>query len=148
MIVKLTNAALSKVDINDIGAVTSPKLTRKPVALPYNQSVTIPDTAEAVASLMSGELRKQITAGNVTVETGSAFISAADSASYTATAGQTLFTLPTGKSFDTSRAHLIHVFQQGLLLKKTGDYTVTNSTSITLASGATVGDDVQIIWSK
>lgn len=148
MIVKLTNAALGSIQINDVGEVTSPKLTRKPVSLPYNQSVTLADSPEAAASLASGDLAKQVAAGNVTVEAPSAFITGADSASFTATAGQTVFTLPTGKSMDTTRPHLVHVFQAGAILPKTGAYTLTSATVVTLTSGATLDDDVQIIWTK
>lgn len=148
MIVKLTNADLGSVQINDIGKVRSPKLTREPVNLPYNQSVTIPDTEDSVASLQSGELKKQIDAGNVTVETGSFLATQGFSQSFTATNLQTVFTLTGGRTMNTARPDLIHVFQEGLLLPKTGAYTVTSSTVITLATGATTGDNVQIIVSK
>ena len=148
MKIKLTNSALGSVQITDVGAVTTPKLTRQGITLEYDVEKTLADTAENTASLESGQIAAQIAAGNVTLVADSQSIIAADCASYTATNLQTAFVLPSGKTFDTTRPNLIHVYQQGLLLAKSGVYTVTNATTITLTTGATTGDKIQIMWFK
>ena len=64
----------------------------------------------------------------------------------TATAGQTLLS----GSDDTSQtlaytAGLEQVFKNGILLRLGIEYTATNGTSITLASGAAAGDKIQVL---
>jgi hypothetical protein len=61
----------------------------------------------------------------------------------TATAGQTAFTL-VGLSY-TPGANNLQVYLNGVLLRKTTDYTETSSTVVTLASGALVGDSLTFI---
>jgi len=61
---------------------------------------------------------------------------------FTATAGQTVFTPTTRQAGYITGQDLI--FKNGLLLKPTDDYTET-STTVTLTSGATLGDIVSIV---
>lgn len=60
--------------------------------------------------------------------------------SFTATAGQTVFTtaLPFIDGYE-------QVYFNGLLLLKTSDYTTSNSNTITLLSGATINDILEVI---
>ena len=63
---------------------------------------------------------------------------------YVATAGQTLFPATGTISYDqTAGGAAISVYLNGVLLKTT-DYTATNGTSVTLASGAALNDEVTI----
>lgn len=57
----------------------------------------------------------------------------------TATANQTVFTVNT---YSTNR---IQVYVNWLLQTKTIDYTETNSTTITMATGLTAGDEFKYI---
>lgn len=61
----------------------------------------------------------------------------------TATASQTVFTL-VGLSY-TPGANNLQVYLNGVLLRKTTDYTETSSTVVTLVSGALVGDSLTFI---
>ena len=63
---------------------------------------------------------------------------------YVATAGQTLFPATGTISYDqTAGGAAISVYLNGVLLKTT-DYTATNGTTVTLASGAALNDEVSI----
>lgn len=63
---------------------------------------------------------------------------------FTATAGQTLFTLTSSYAPSTNT---LQVYVNGLLVNRTTDYTETSSTSVTFTSGLTVGDEVVFqIW--
>ena len=63
---------------------------------------------------------------------------------YVATAGQTLFPATGTIDYDqTAGGAAISIFLNGVLLKTT-DYTATNGTSVTLASGAALNDEVTI----
>ena len=57
---------------------------------------------------------------------------------YTATAGQTAFTMSRAAALNSILVHINDVLQQ-----PTTDYT-TSGTTMTLTSGATVGDDVRV----
>ena len=59
------------------------------------------------------------------------------STTFTATAGQTAFTISHTQGF-------VQVFMNGLLLDETVDYT-SNGTAITLTSGAAVGDEIEVV---
>ena len=59
------------------------------------------------------------------------------STTFTATAGQTAFTISHTQGF-------VQVFMNGLLLDETVDYT-SNGTAITLTSGASVGDEIEVV---
>lgn len=74
-----------------------------------------------------------------TITGGSAGIGATtyNRQSYTPTAGQTVFTVSGGYTVG-----FLQVYVNGVLLN-TGDYTATNGTSFTLATGALLGDTVE-----
>ena len=59
------------------------------------------------------------------------------STTFTATEGQTAFTISHTQGF-------VQVFMNGLLLDETADYT-SNGTAITLTSGASVGDEIEVV---
>ena len=59
------------------------------------------------------------------------------STTFTATAGQTAFTLSHTQGF-------VQVFMNGLLLDETVDYT-SNGSAITLTSGAAAGDEIEVV---
>ena len=59
------------------------------------------------------------------------------STTFTATAGQTAFTISHTQGF-------VQVFMNGLLLDETVDYT-SNGTAITLTSGAAAGDEIEVV---
>jgi hypothetical protein len=63
----------------------------------------------------------------------------------TATASQTIFNLSISYTINTGS---IVVFRNGLALKTGDDYTETNSTRVTLTTGATVGDQFLFITVK
>ena len=86
------------------------------------------------------------TSGNFTwVYNGSAWASSYQSSgsvrqTFTATAGQTSFTVSGGYL-----ANLVDVYQNGVKLVNGTDVTVTSGTAVVLASGATVGDIIDVI---
>ena len=59
------------------------------------------------------------------------------STTFTATAGQTVFTIAHTQGF-------IQVFMNGLLLDETTDYT-SNGTAVTLTEAATAGDELEVV---
>ena len=59
------------------------------------------------------------------------------STTFTATEGQTAFTISHTQGF-------VQVFMNGLLLDETADYT-SNGTAITLTSGASAGDEIEVV---
>ena len=64
---------------------------------------------------------------------------------YTATSGQTAFTgADTGSKTLAYTAASLHVFLNGILLDA-ADYTATDGTTVTLAVGATTGDELQVV---
>ena len=68
---------------------------------------------------------------------------------YTATANQTAFSGSDNNSATLSyTANSIMVYLNGILLIPTTDYTATNGTTITLASGAAANDEVMIVTVK
>ena len=66
---------------------------------------------------------------------------------YTASASQTLFSGAdsNGKTLAYQDGGYVDVYLNGVLLQDTIDYTATTKTSITLVSGATAGDLVEIV---
>ena len=74
----------------------------------------------------------------IEITAGSAASNTIDVTSFTATAAQTSFSV-------TYSAGNISVYQNGVLLKDTADYTATNGTSVVLASGAAAGDSVDVV---
>ena len=66
---------------------------------------------------------------------------------YTATSGQTLFNGPDihGRTLAYQDGRYVDVYLNGVILQDTTDYTATTKTSVTLVSGATTGDLVEIV---
>jgi len=94
-------------------------------------------------ALITGSLYFNSTAGNLRVWNGSSWVAATaldyavmTDAEFTATAGQTTFTT-------TYSPNTILVFLNGVKLQD-ADYTATNGTSVVLATGAAVGDLLEI----
>ena len=68
---------------------------------------------------------------------------------YTATAGQTAFTGSDDNSATLSYAtNSVMVYLNGILLVPSTDYTATDGSTVTLASGATLNDEVMIVTVK
>jgi hypothetical protein len=74
----------------------------------------------------------------VEITAGSAATNTVDVTSFTATSAQTTFAV-------TYTVGNIQVYQNGVLLKDTTDYTASNGTSVVLAAGATTGDSVDVV---
>jgi len=66
---------------------------------------------------------------------------------YTATAAQTVFSGAdtNGKTLAYQDGGYVDVYLNGVLLQDTTDYTATTKTSVTLTSGATAGDLIEIV---
>ena len=79
-------------------------------------------------------------ATSVTITGGSAGVGATtfNRQSFTATAGQTTFTISGGYTVG-----YVHVYLNGVLLN-TGDYTASNGTSIVLGAGANLNDIIDV----
>ena len=69
---------------------------------------------------------------------------------YVATNNQTTFSGSDANSQTLSyQVGALNVYQNGVLLKPTTDYTASNGTSVVLVNGATTSDDIQIVtWWK
>lgn len=76
--------------------------------------------------------------GTVWKAVGSAINGTTNRATYTATAGQTIFAIVYDVGF-------VDVYLNGLKLQAVAEFTATNGTSIVLATGATAGDIVDIV---
>ena len=74
----------------------------------------------------------------VEITAGSSATNTIDVTSFTATAAQTTFSV-------TYTVGSIAVYQNGVLLRDTTDYTATNGTSVVLAAGATSGDAIDVV---
>jgi len=108
----------------------------------YHGALSSPPTGSNVTT---GDLYFDNTAGQLKVYDGSNFINAgsaingtAQRVQFTATAGQTTFSV----SYD---AGFVDVYLNGIKLIVGTDFTATNGTSIVLASGAAVNDTVDIV---
>ena len=131
----ITNATLATVNSNtgSFGSTTSiPVITVNGKGL-----ITAVSTA-TVSSLPSqtGNSGKFLTTDGTTASWGSSGVGTITTTDFTATAGQTVFTV-------TYTPNLVAVYRNGIKLGN-ADYTATNGTSITLASGATVGDLIEV----
>ena len=96
-------------------------------------------------ALITGALYFDTSTNLMKVYTGSAWANAGSSVNgtserqtYTATAGQTVFSVTYDVGF-------VDVYLNGVKLLSGTDFTASNGTSITLASGAAVGDIVDIV---
>ena len=74
----------------------------------------------------------------VEITAGSSATNTIDVTSFTATAAQTAFSV-------TYTVGSIAVYQNGVLLRDSTDYTASNGTSVVLAAGATVGDAIDVV---
>lgn len=112
-----------------------------PISLYHTTSTGVAPTA---GNLVNGELAINIADGILYYKDNVGVVKSISGAtatytrtSFTATAGQTVFTVSYNPSF-------VEVFLNGVLLNAT-DYTATNGTSITLATGAALNDIVEVI---
>ena len=113
------------------------------------------ETAAAVpttSDLTVGEVAVNTTDKKLYVRSSTGVVEIANAASgvsefiYTATSSQTTFTGNDDSSNTLNYlAGQIMVFQNGILLKPTDDYTATNGTDVVLQTGATTDDIIQII---
>jgi hypothetical protein len=103
-------------------------------------------------ALLVGALYSNTTTGKMRFYTGagwvdasSAFVASLINYEYVATSGQTVFsgTDANGISLSYNAGNLI-VSLNGLILRDGDDFTATNGTTITLASAATAGDELQV----
>ena len=108
----------------------------------YFGALSSPPTGSNVTT---GDLYFDTTAGQLKVFNGSNFINAGSAingtsqrATFTATAGQTTFSV----AYD---AGFVDVYLNGIKLIVGTDFTATNGTSIVLASGAAVNDTVDVV---
>ena len=106
---------------------------------------TNPTTAVGGGALVTGALFFNTTANSMKVYNGSSWADAGSAVNgtsnrtvFTATANQTTFTV-------TYDAGFADVYVNGIKLQIVVDYTATSGTSIVLATGATVGDIVDIV---
>lgn len=98
-------------------------------------------------ALQAGDLYFSTTAGQMRVYDGSAWVAASSAIngttrrqSFTATSGQTAFTVTGG--YDPGFAD---VYLNGVKLVNGSDVTVTSGTDVVLAVGATAGDSVDVV---
>jgi hypothetical protein len=114
-------------------------------AIYLGASATAPVERADGSPLTGGELYFDTNAGSLSVYTGTAWnpLTATVNGTlarqtYTATAGQTVFAI----NYDVG---FVDVWLNGMKLVAGDDFTATNGTSITLTSGAGLGDTVDII---
>ena len=98
-------------------------------------------------------MKKSVGGTESVVQIGSSDASASDilkEYAYVATSNQTTFSGSDANSNTLSYTPgALNVYQNGILLKLTTDYTASNGTSVVLVNGATASDDIQIItWWK
>jgi len=103
-----------------------------------------PATRFDTTALQAGDLYFDTTSDSMRVYTGGAWQEIAPEMAighqaYTATAGQTTFSVTDG--YNTSS---VYVYLNGVLLDA-ADYTATNGTSIVLGSGAALNDTVRVV---
>ena len=97
------------------------------------------DFGELAINYADGKLFYKNSGGAVgTIGSGSVPITNTSRSAFTATAGQTTFTV----SYNVGQ---IDVYLNGVKLISGSDFTATDGTSIVLASGATVGDIVEVV---
>lgn len=101
-------------------------------------NVKISELPAATTPLTGAEL-VPVVQGGVTKQTTASYVRAAKTEVFTATAGQTLFTLTGTYAVGSD---VLQVFVNGLLMTKTQDYTETSASSVTFTSGLSAGDEV------
>ena len=112
-----------------------------PISLYYSST---PSAAPTAGNLVNGELAINIADGKLYYKDAGGVVQSISGASatyvrtsFTATAGQTTFTVGYTVGF-------VQVFLNGVLLNGT-DYTASNGTTIVLATGAALNDIVEVI---
>lgn len=112
-----------------------------PISLYYS---TTPAAEPTAGNLVNGELALNITDGKLfykdntgTIKSFSGSTATYTRTSFTATSGQTTFTVAYSVGY-------VEVFLNGVLLNAS-DYTASNGTTVVLASGAATGDIVETI---
>jgi len=136
-------------DATDIGTVSTNITNVNTVATNITDVNSFADTyfisATAPASPGEGDLWYDSTTNKLKIYNGTSWVDSAtavsvimDKQNYTATSNQTVFNVTYDLGF-------VDVFLNGVKLQETTDYTATNGTSITLTTGATVGDAVDLV---
>ena len=113
------------------------------------------DLGEIALNTYDGKayMKKNVGGTESVVQIGSSDASASDilkEYAYVATSNQTTFSGSDANSNTLSYTPgALNVYQNGVLLKLTTDYTASNGTTVVLVNGATASDDIQIItWWK
>ena len=140
-IASINTAATNLADINAFANIYLGPSSSAPTADPDGSSLDV------------GDLYFDSTAGQLKVYSSTGWINAGSSINataarfhYTATAGQTTFTGADNNGETLAYdAGYIDIYLNGVKLVNGVDVTVTSGTSIVLASGATVGDSIDII---
>ena len=127
------------------GAASSASNAATTTALTMGAGSTNPTTAVGGGALVTGALFFNTTANSMKVYNGSSWADAGSAVngtsqrvSYTATANQTTFSVIYDAGF-------VDVYLNGIKLHLAVDFTGTSGTNIVLATGATVGDIVDIV---
>jgi hypothetical protein len=149
MQVQLTNTALQYYNLDDIGDVRTPKLTREGKRLELNVVETLPDDAATLESRNNGALAKAIADGDVTVIAETTATTQSLSHWETAAGAQTIVTLAAGY---TTGNNSLHVYVDGALQPKPASggatYAETDATTFTFLAPLGGGEDIQAIWTK
>ena len=150
----VTNVNNVGTNISSVNSVASNMASVNSFGNTYQISTNNPTTGgDGSSSLADGMLAWVTSADKLRVynasnsaweDAGSAVSGLRQIYQYVATANQTVFPASGSISYDqTAGGAAISIFLNGVLLKTT-DYTATNGTSITLASGAALNDEVTI----
>ena len=134
--------------------VTNIKLRRSATAgaVPTTSNL---DLGEIALNTYDGKayMKKSVGATESVVQIGSSDAASSDILKeyiYVATNNKTTFSGSDANSQTLSyQVGALNVYQNGVLLKPTTDYTASNGTSVVLVNGATTSDDIQIVtWWK
>jgi hypothetical protein len=133
-------------NVADVGIVADNIVDVTNFADVYQGPKAVPPTLRNNGGpLLTGDLYFDTVDNRMKVRASAAWVNAASSVNgmiaqyaYTATAGQTVFAAVYDIGFVT-------VYLNGVKLVSGDDFTATNGTSITLATGAAVGDSIEII---
>ena len=140
-IASINTAATNLADINAFANIYLGPSSSAPSADPDGSAL---DVGDLYFDTVAGQLKVYSSTG--WINAGSSINATAARFYYTATAGQTTFT-GTDNNGETLAydAGYIDIYLNGVKLVNGVDVTVTSGTSIVLASGATVGDSIDII---
>ena len=140
-IASINTAATNLADINAFANIYLGPSSSAPTADPDGSAL---DVGDLYFDTVAGQLKVYSSTG--WINAGSSINATAARFYYTATAGQTTFT-GTDNNGETLAydAGYVDIYLNGVKLINGVDVTVTSGTSIVLASGATVGDSIDII---